>query len=181
MRTTLAVATLPLVLLSMATANATSPTVGVPGTPARRLQTANVLPLALDDRYSFRKVEEFLNDPRYIKPTTDEMVSFERQRVAYGAVTSSIDRMEQRGHYYNFFWRTRQSGPLTVRFEYRQANLGSYVQAKEVDYPAPRGTMETHFQVIGDDYLQDGRVIAWRAILISDGKIVGLTQSYLWD
>jgi len=181
MRTTLAVATLPLVLLSMATANATSPTVGVPGTPARRLQTANVLPLALDDRYQFRKVQEFLNDPRDFKPTTDQMVAFERQRVVYGAVTSSIDRVELRGHYYNFFWRTKQPGPLTVRFEYRQANLGSYVQAKEVDYPTHKGTMETHFQVIGDDYIQDGRVISWRALLISDGKIVGLTQSYLWD
>jgi limonene-1,2-epoxide hydrolase len=101
--------------------------------------------------------------------------------VVYGAVTTSIDRMELRGHYYNFFWRTKQTGPLTVRFEYRQANLGSYVQAKEVDYATPKGTMETHFQVIGDDYLQDGRVISWRALLISDGKIVGLTQSYLWD
>jgi hypothetical protein len=181
MRTTLAVATLPLVLLSMATANATSPTVGVPGTPARKLQTANVLPLALDDRYQFRKEEEFLNDQRYFKPTTDEMVAFERQRYAYGAVTNSIDRLELRGHYYNFFWRTKQPGPLTVRFEYRQANLGSYVQAKEVDYARPKGTMETRFQVIGDEYNQDGRVISWRALLISDGKIVGLTQSYLWD
>ena len=181
MRTTLAVATLPLVLLSMATANATSPTVGVPGTPQRRLQTANVLPLALDDRYQFRKEEEFLNDPRYIKPTTDEMVTFERQRVSYGAVTSSIDRMELRGHYYNFFWRTKQTGPLTVRFEYRQANLGSYVQAKEIAYDKPKGTVETNFQVIGDDYIQDGRVIAWRALLIADHKIVGFTQSYLWD
>jgi hypothetical protein len=41
--------------------------------------------------------------------------------------------------------------------------------------------METRFQVIGDDYIQDGRVISWRALLISEGKIVGLTQSYLWD
>jgi len=181
MRITLAVATLPLILMSMATADATSPTVGVPETPQRKLETVNVLPLALDDRYQFRKVEEFLYDPRYNKPTTDEMVAFERQRVVYGAVTASIDRVELRGHYYNFFWRTHQQGPLTVRFEYRQANLGSYVQAREVDYNRPKGTMETSFQVIGDDYMHDGRVISWRALLIADGKIVGLTQSYLWD
>ena len=181
MKTTLAVATLPLILLSFAPANAMDVTSKLPETPQRRLENANVLPLALDDRYQFRKVQEFLNDPRYIKPTTDEMVAFERQRVLYGAVTSTVDRVELRGLYYNFYWRTRQTGPVTVRFEYRQANLGSYVQAREVAYNRPKGTMETKFQVIGDDYIQDGRVIAWRALLIADGKIVGLTQSYLWD
>jgi len=177
MRTTLAVATLPLVLLSLAPAIATS----LPETPQHRLQTANALPLALDDRYQFRKIDEFLNDPKYIRPTTDEMVAFERQRVNYGAVTTIVDRIERRGNYYNFFWRARQPGAVTVRFEYRQANLGAYVQAKEVAYDRTRGTMETQFQVIGDDYIQDGRVISWRALLISEGKIVGLTQSYLWD
>jgi hypothetical protein len=177
MRTTLAVATVPLVLLSLAPAIATT----LPETPQLRLMHANVLPLALDDRYQFRKVEEFLNDPKYIKPTIDPAINFERQRVNFGAVTSIVDRTELRGNYYNFFWRTRQPGPVTVRFEYRQANLGAYVQAREVAYARVRGTMETKFQVIGDDYVFDGRVISWRALLIADGKIVGLTQSYLWD
>jgi len=177
MRTTLAVATVPLVLLSLAPAIAAT----LPETPQSRLLDANVLPLALDDRYQFRKTEEFLNDPKYIKPTTDRMVAFERARANYGAITSTVDRIEVRGNYYSFFWRTRQPGPVTVRFEYRQANLGAYVQAREVAYDKIKGTMETKFQVIGDDYLQDGRVISWRALLIADGKIVGLTQSYLWD
>jgi hypothetical protein len=176
MRTTLAVATLPLIFLSLAPAIATA----APSPPASRLEKVNVLPLALDDRYQFRKVQEFLNEPKFNKPTVDPMVVFERQRINYGAVTG-IDRLEVRGHYYDFYWRTRQPGPVTVRFEYRQANLGSYVQAKEVAYDKAKGTVETKFQVIGDDYLQDGRVIAWRALLIADGKIVGLTQSYLWD
>jgi hypothetical protein len=177
MKTMLALAVLPLIFLSMAPARATT----LPGTPQVRLQDANVLPLALDDRYQFRKVEEFLNDPKYFKPTTDAMINFERQSLNYGAVTNTVDRLQLRGNYYNFFWRTRQSGPITVRFEYRQAYLGAFVQAREVSYDHPRGTMETKFQVIGDDYLNDGRVISWRAVLIADGKIVGLTQSYLWD
>ena len=176
MRTTLAVATLPLILLSLAPARSEAAT----ETPQRRLETANVLPLALDDRYQFRKVTEFLNEPKYAKPTVDPMIIFERQRINYGAI-NNVDRLERRGHYYSFYWRTSVSGPVTVRFEYRQANLGSYVQAREIDYDNPRGTVETHFQVTGDDYLQDGRIISWRALLISQGKIVGLTQSYLWD
>jgi len=162
--------------MSMAPARATP----VPETPQRRLETAKVLPLALDDSYQFRKVQEFLNEPKFNKPTVDPMIIFERARINYGAVTS-VDRLELRGHYYNFYWRAGKPGPVTVRFEYRQANLGNYVQAREVDCDNPRGTVETKFQVIGDDYLQDGRVIAWRALLISGGKIVGLTQSYLWD
>jgi len=177
MRTTLAVATLPLVLLSMAPAIRAE----LPETPQRRLENANVLPLALDDRFQFRKVEEFLNDPKYTKPTVDEMIIFERERVNYGAITNGLDKIERRGNYYTFFWRTHQTAPVTVRFEFRQANLGAFVQAREVAYNQPRGTMETKFQVIGDDYIQDGRVISWRALLIADGKIVGLTQSYLWD
>ena len=169
-------ASVPLILLSLAPAVATA----AAEIPQRRLQTANVLPLALDDRYEFRKVQEFINDPKYFKPTVDEMVGFERQRASWGAITN-VDRLEQRGHYFGFYWRTRQTAPVTVRFEYRQANLGSYVQAREVSYDHPKGTIETKFRVIGDDYLTDGRVIAWRTLLIADGKIVGLTQSYLWD
>jgi len=179
MKTIWVVALAPLFFLSVAQANA-SPLTWI-NTPQTRLESANVLPLALDDHYQFRKVEEFLNDPRYLPPTQDAMISFERERVNYGAVTNTVDRVQRRGNYYNLFWRARQSGPVTVRFEYRQANLGSYVQAREVSYDKPRGTMETSFQVIGDDYMQDGRVIAWRAVLIAEGKIVGLTQSYLWD
>jgi len=176
MKTRLAAAVLPLLLTGMAPANASN----LPETPQQRLENANVLPLALDDRYQFRKVQEFFNDPRTAKPTEDAMVAYERERVSYGTITN-LDHLEVRGNYYGFYWRTRKPGPVTVRFEYRQANLGSYVQAREVAYDRPRGTVETRFQVVGDDYMQDGRVIAWRALLIADGKIVGLTQSYLWD
>jgi hypothetical protein len=55
------------------------------------------------------------------------------------------------------------------------------VLAKEVSCKDAKGSLKTAFQVVGDDYLQDGRVVAWRALLIENGKIVGLTQSNLWD
>jgi hypothetical protein len=41
--------------------------------------------------------------------------------------------------------------------------------------------MKTAFKIIGDDYIEDGRITSWRALLIENGKIVGLTQSYLWN
>src|SRR2546425_607014 len=90
-------------------------------------------------------------------------------------------QIERRGHYFTFFWRADRPSPMTVRFEYRQQNLGAFVQAREVSYDRARGSMKTKFDVIGDDYNDDGRITAWRALLIADGKIVGLTQSYLWQ
>ena len=148
--------------------------------PPPPLERANVLPLALDDRFQFRKVQQFLNDSQYNKPTSEPMILFQRQRANFKAVTN-VDRLQRRGHYFTFFWRAAQASPITVRFEYRQENLGSYVQAREVSYDRAHGSMVTKFEVIGDDYLDDGRISAWRALLIQDGRIVGLTQSFLWE
>lgn len=147
--------------------------------PRRPLERADVLPLALDDAFEFRKFQHFLNDPKLLKPTVNPMLQFERARANFGAVTN-VDRMERRGHYFTFFWRTARPAPITVRFEYRQENLGAFVQAREVSYERAKGSMTTKFEIVGDDYFEDGRITAWRALLIADNRIVGLTQSYLW-
>lgn len=144
------------------------------------LEKARVLPLALDDHFQFRKTELFLNDSKYLKPTLDPMIQFERMRVNFGAVTA-VDRLGRRGHYFTFFWRADRAADLTVRLEYRQENLGAFVQARELHYEHAKGSMKTKFEVVGDDYLEDGRITAWRALLIEEGRIVGLTQSYLWN
>jgi hypothetical protein len=145
----------------------------------RQLDKANVLPLALDDHFQFRKTEILLADPAYYKRAPEEMINVERQRVEFKAVTAE-DRHERHGQYFTFFWRAARKANLTVRFEYRQENLGPYVQAREVSYSDAKGSMKTQFAIIGDDYSEDGRVTSWRAILIENGKIVGLTQSFLW-
>lgn len=149
----------------------------------RKLDKAKVFPLAIDDSFQFRKTKTYLHDPRdprLNQPTTAQMSSFERQRMNYGTVTQ-VDRRQRYGHYYDFFWRTDRPADVTVRFEYRQQNLGSYVQAKEFDYKAIKGSQKTSFQVIGDDYEEEGKVTAWRAVIIEDGKIVALNQSFLWN
>lgn len=148
--------------------------------PPRQLDKANVLPLALDDAFQFRKTKIFLNEPELFKPTTDPMIAFERVRVNHGAV-SQYDRQQRYGQYYTFFWKAERQTDLTVRFEYRQQRLGSYVQARELFYPAVKGSVKSQFTVIGDDYNEDGKVTAWRALLIESGRIVGLTQSFLWN
>jgi hypothetical protein len=151
--------------------------------PARLLDQAKVYPLALDDAFQFRKTKSFIYDPQnpqVNRPAYSDMINFERQRAGYGAVTQA-ERRERFGQYYDFFWRTKRPSDVTVRFEYRQQNLGSYVQAQEVQYKGANGSLKSSFKVVGDDYQQDGRVTAWRAIIIENGKIVALNQSFLWN
>src|SRR5687768_14123968 len=150
------------------------------GEPARLLEKANVLPLALDDSFGFRKTKLFHNDPLFFKPSIDEMISFERKRVNFGAV-NNYDRQQRYGHYFTFFWRAERRADVTVRLEYRQENLGPHVQAREKTYSGAKGTMKSDFAVIGDDYREDGRITAWRAVIIENGRIVALNQSFLWN
>ena len=96
--------------------------------------------------------------------------------------TTNIDKNELRGDYYNFYWWNH--GPaqeVTIRFEYRQAGLGNEVLAREMTYPNMHGSVCSIFKVIGDDYLENGRVTCWRALLIVNNRIVAVTQSFLWQ
>ena len=104
---------------------------GLCAEPARLLDKAKVLPLALNDDFQFRKVIMFLNDPKKFKITNNAMINFERERMNYKALTA-IDREQRFGQYFTFFWRTTRKADITVRLEYRQENLGSFVQAREV-------------------------------------------------
>jgi hypothetical protein len=164
------------IFLCMALAVAT----GLCSEPVRQLDKANPLPLALDDHFQFLKSKLFLNDPKYAVFTTDPTIIFERERVNHGAV-DNVDKARRDGNYFTFFWRSDVKADLTVRLEYRQENLGAFVQAKEISYTGVKGSMKTDFKVVGDDYRQDGRVMAWRVLLIQNGKIVGLMASNLWD
>jgi hypothetical protein len=110
----------------------------------------------------------------------DASIMFERQYRLFGAVTK-LDRRQRYGNYFDFFWRANRAAPITVRLEYRQEKLHSHVQAQETSYPSAHGNIKTEFKVIGDDYLDDGRVIAWRCLLIEQGKIVAEDRSYMWD
>lgn len=163
---------MPALVLALATA-------GLGKEPAALIDRANVLPLALDDAFEFRKTKIFLNDPELWKPTLDPMIAFERQRTNFGAV-NQYDRTQRRGQYYSFFWRSKREANLTIRFEYRQEQLGAHVQAQERSYRGVKGSVKSEFRVIGDDYLEEGKVTAWRAVLIENGKIVALNQSFLW-
>jgi hypothetical protein len=161
------------------------------------------LPVALDKDFEFRKTKLFFlsekapkaserahgtsslgaksNSPGQKTATLqDAPLTFERQYRLYGAVTA-LDRRQRFGDYFDFFWRTKRPSDVTVRLEYRQEKLHEHVQAQEITYRNVRGTRKTEFKVIGDDYFDDGRVIAWRCLLIANGAIVAENRSFLWE
>ncbi|HJY53475.1 MAG TPA: hypothetical protein VKD89_05570 [Candidatus Udaeobacter sp.] len=162
------------------------------------------LPVALDKDFEFRKTKLFFLSETGPKPgerarqTTSKLgsksnapnqktatlqdapITFERQYRLFGAVTG-LDRRQRFGDYFDFFWRAKRPSDVTVRLEYRQEKLHEHVQAQEITYRNVRGTHKTEFKVIGDDYLDDGRVIAWRCLLITSGRIVAENRSFLWE
>ena len=139
------------------------------------------LPLALDDAYEVEKVFSVLVDPAVNGRLNSPWMRIERDRRYYGAI-NAFERSQREGHAYTVHWKAKPATPgdLTVRFEYRQQRLGSHVQIQEAQFSHATGRQRTEFTVQGDDYHQDGPVTAWRVLLISQGRVVGLQQSFLW-
>ena len=166
------------------------------------------LPVLLSGDFQFRKVKLFLLDEKaltgrkkggqkvgkkgsrddssqkaakskYAKGQ-DESIQFERKYRLFGAV-SLLDQRQRVGNYFDFYWRTKRPANLAVRLEYRQEKLHALVQGRELYYPGAKGSIKSEFAIIGDDYFDDGAVIAWRCLLIENGKIVAMKRSYLWE
>jgi hypothetical protein len=173
----------------------------------RIVEKVTTLPVALDKDFEFRKTKLFLlsekpstvgqrtrqttstiggKSPSGTSPSQktatlqDIPITFESQYRMFGAVTW-LDQRQRYGNYFDFFWRAKRPSDLTVRLEYRQEKLHEHVQAQEITYRNVRGTHKTEFKVIGDDYYDDGRVIAWRCLLIANGQIVAENRSYMWE
>ena len=174
-----------IVLFALAGSGAPSLASAAPQPPTVLLGRANALPLAIDPAFQFRKFKTyFLEAPEVqgisMGGNVEQSLIFERRRLLFGAITGS-DVRDRYGNYFSFFWRATRAANLTVRFEYRQQKLGGMIQAREVSYPAARGSYITRFAINGDDYLEQGRVSAWRVLLVENHQsIVALGQSYLW-
>ena len=164
------------------------------------------LPIALNRDFEFRKTKLYFLSEKLPKQTQerrtassvtgtlsgrtapaqktltlqDVPITFERQYRLFGAVTL-LDARQRCGDYFDFFWRAKRPADITVRLEYRQEKLHEHVQAQEISYRNLRGAHKTEFKVIGDDYFDDGRVIAWRCLLVENGRIVAENRSYMWE
>ena len=172
----------------------------------RLLQKVTPLPMALDRDFQFRKTKLFLlsekaapgtkqkqqisktgeqstsNEGAKSKSTSvvqEASITFERQYRLFGAVTK-LDQHQRFGDYFDFFWRARRPAEVTVRLEYRQEKLHAHIQAQEISYANAHGSRKTEFKVVGDDYFDNGRIIAWRCLLIEQGRIVAENRSFMW-
>jgi hypothetical protein len=173
----------------------------------RILEKVTALPVALSNDFEFRKTKLYFLSEKAPKASErarqttsalsskslsgtspsqktatlqDAPITFERQYRLFGAVTQ-LDQRQRFGNYFDFFWRAKRPSDLTVRLEYRQEKLHEHVQGQEISYRNVHGTHKTEFRVIGDDYLDDGPVIAWRCLLIENGRIVAENRSYMWE
>lgn len=111
----------------------------------------------------------------------EPMIRNDQRRLLHGAI--GIREQEQMlGHYYTVLWNNEDVGePVTVKLEYQQGSSGSSVKTltQEFDGSDTSGTAE--FEIIGDDYLKKGRVLAWRCSLWRGRREVSHRQSYLWE
>jgi hypothetical protein len=173
----------------------------------RLLEKVTPLPMALDRDFKFRKTKLFFlgekpapgmkqqtsikagdqgsttsNEGAKSKSTSavqEASITFERQYRLFGAVTK-LDQRQRFGDYLDFFWQARRPADVSVRLEYRQEKLHAHVQAQEIFYANVRGSRKTEFKVVGDDYSDNGRVTAWRCLLIAQGRVVAENRSYMW-
>ena len=115
------------------------------------------------------------------KLEASEVVRGEELKRLHGAVTPE-ERRNRLGHYYSMRWdgpAGRESEPVRMVFEYRQAVTGSKVLHMEQTLPgAARGTAEFH--VNGPAYQKGGRVLSWRVRMYRGGDLVDTKRSYMW-
>lgn len=116
-----------------------------------------------------------------IEAEGEPMIRNNQRRLLHGAI--GVREQEQMlGHYFTVLWYNEEAGePVTVKLEYQQGSSGSLVKTltQEFDGSDSRGMAE--FEIIGDNYLKNGRVLAWRCSLWRGNREVSHRQSFLWE
>ncbi|MBX3741581.1 MAG: hypothetical protein KF712_11355 [Akkermansiaceae bacterium] len=130
--------------------------------------------LTVKQFYLRDQVEDDLDDP---------MMRGEKSRLLHGAV-SMAERRDRLGQYYTVLWNDASgvgSGPVEVRFDYRQGASGSRIKTRSETFSADTSSGKAVFSVIGDDYFKRGKVISWKVTLLRDGRALSSRQSYMWE
>jgi hypothetical protein len=112
----------------------------------------------------------------------DPMVRHEKQRRLYGAV-SMEERKQRLGQYFTVMWNSPKSVGMKreIVFEYQQGKSGSLVKKMNRTLGSDQVSGKEEFSVIGDEYFDKGRVLAWRIRMIVGGEVTASEQSYLWE
>lgn len=113
---------------------------------------------------------------------SDPWSRMEKESRLRGAI-SMEERRQRLGQYYTVLWQNNdaKSGQVTVTFEYQQGKTGSQIKRMTQSFP----TLDVHgrasFAVIGDDYIQNGRVLAWQVTLSRGDREIASRRSFLWQ
>lgn len=113
----------------------------------------------------------------------DPMVRMEKLRRLRGAV-SMEERRQRLGQYYTLTWQDHEGvgkGPVEVLFEYQQGKSASEVKRMSELYAPEVAEGVVEFAVVGDNYFDNGKVLAWRASVSRGGKELASKQSFLWE
>lgn len=114
------------------------------------------------------------------REVSDPMVRGEIQRRFHGAI-SIEEQGERLGYTYTVLWNddaTADAGEVV--FEYQQGATGSRVKKMTHRIEAGKTSGRAEFGILGKNYLEGGRVLAWRCRLIRGGREVASRHSYLW-
>jgi len=94
------------------------------------------------------------------------------------------DRNNKLGNYYVIEWNedaiNLNGMSLSLKFHYRQASTGRVIQTKSFTLP-PKSEPEFEIAIIGEEYKNNGRVLAWKATLMQGEETIGTEQSFLWE
>ena len=111
----------------------------------------------------------------------DPMGRSEKLRRLYGAV-GVREQKARFGDYYTILWNDKAvGGPVDVVLEYQQGATASKVKRQGRRFPDGGVSGKAEFSVIGEDFRLGGRVLAWKATLVSGGRVLASRQSYLWQ
>jgi hypothetical protein len=123
-----------------------------PTAPPVEIPEADVLPLALDNDFDFRKVRRTINQAGVNTVTDNETLNFERAYLNHGAL-SADERRQREGTYFDIFWRAARPAELTVRFEYRQAKTGN-AETENSKYKADMEKLQRRMETLLRRYNQ---------------------------
>jgi uncharacterized protein YcfL len=113
----------------------------------------------------------------------DPMARMEKLRHLHGSV-SMAERRNKLGQYYTLLWNDPAGagqGEVKVTFRYQQGATASKVKEIVRRAPSSQASGNVEFAVIGDDYFNNGRVLAWQSQVERGGRVLATKQSYLWQ
>jgi hypothetical protein len=112
----------------------------------------------------------------------DPFIQNEKLGLLYGAV-SLEERKDRLGQYYKVLWHdpTTAGSNREIIFRYQQGGSGSRIKEMRRTIPSELVEGKEEFSIIGDNYFENGRILAWKIDFTVNGKTIASKQSYLWE